>query len=117
MQATTQAFVKLAQSNMDLLSNFSTSTEGSAQASANANANQIYQQATESAMRLMQSGAFAHVIQGMLKNYTEFLTELSQSSLALFSQGQVAMAQQMQNASHEIEEATELRGRRARARS
>ncbi len=115
MQATTQAFVKLAQSNMDLFSNFSTSTEGSAQASANAN--QIYQQATESAMRLMQSGAFAHVIQGMLKNYTEFLTELSQSSLALFSQGQVAMAQQMQNASHEIEEATELRGRRARARS
>ncbi len=115
MQATTQAFVKLAQSNMDLFSHFSTSTEGSAQASANAN--RMYQQATESAMRLMQSGAFAHVIQGMLKNYTEFLTELSHSSLALFSQGQVAMAQQMQNASHEIEEATEIRGRRAHARS
>lgn len=115
MQAPTQAFMKLAQSNMDLFSNFSTSPEVSAQASANAN--QIYQQATDSAMRLMQSGAFAHVIQGMMKNYTEFLTELSQSSLAMFSQGQVAVAQQMQNASNEIEEATEVTSRRARARS
>ncbi len=112
MQAQTQPFVKLAQANMDLLTRFSTSPEVSAQASANAS--QLFQQASESAMKLMQSGAFAHLMQGMLKNYTEFLTELSQSGMAMLSQGQAAMTHQVQEATDGVIDATEARSRRAR---
>jgi hypothetical protein len=113
MQAQTQPFVKLVQANIDLLSRFSTSPEVTAQASASAN--QLFQQASESAMKLMQSGAFAHMMQGMLKNYTEFLTELSQSGMAMLSQGQAAMTRQAQEASNGVIDATNARGRRARS--
>ena len=112
MQAQTQPFVKLAQANMDLLTRFSSSSEVGAQASANAS--QLFQQASESAMKLMQSGAFAHMMQGMLKNYTEFLTELSQSGMAMLSQGQAAMTHQVQEATNGVIDATDARSRRAR---
>jgi len=112
VQAQTHPFVKLAQANMDLLTRFSTSPDVTAQASANAS--QLFQQASESAMKLMQSGAFAHVMQGMLKNYTEFLTELSQSGMATLSQGQAAMTRQVKQATDAVVDATDARGRRAR---
>jgi len=112
MQSQTQPFVKLAQANMDLLTRFMTSPEVSTQAGANAS--QLFQQASESAMKVMQSGAFAHLLQGMLKNYTEFLAELSQSSLAMWSQGQAVLTRQVQEASDGVVEATDIRGRRAR---
>ena len=112
VQAQTHPFVKLAQANMDLLTRFSTSPDVTAQASANAS--QLFQQASESAMKLMQSGAFAQVMQGMLKNYTEFLTELSQSSIALLSQGQAAMTRQVQEVADGVVDASDARGRRAR---
>lgn len=111
MQAT-QPFVKLAQANMDLLTQFSTSPEVLSHASANAS--QLFQQASESAMKLMHSGAYAHMMQGMLKNYTEFLTDISQSTMAMLSQGQAAMARQVQDASNSVIEATDARGRRTR---
>jgi len=112
MQAPTQPFVKLVQANMDLLTRFSTSPEVTAQASANAG--QLFQQASESAMKLMQSGAFAHLMQGMLKNYTEFLAELSQSGMAMLSQGQAAMTRQVQEATDGVIDVADARGRRAR---
>lgn len=112
MQAQTQPFVKLAQANMDLLTRFSTSPEVTAQAGANAS--QWFQQASESAMKLMQSGAFAHMMQGMLKNYTEFLTELGQGGMAMLSQGQAAMNRQVQEATNGVIDATDTRGRRVR---
>ena len=112
MQAQAQPFVKLAQANMDLLTRFSSSPEVTAQASANAS--QLFQQASESAMKLMQSGAFAHLMQGMLKNYTEFLTELSQSGMAMLSQGHAVMTHQVQEATNGVIDATEARSRRAR---
>lgn len=112
MQAQTQPFVKLAQANMDLLTRFSTSPEVTAQTSQNAS--QLFQQASESAMKLMQSGAYAHLMQGMLKNYTEFLAELSQSGMAMFSQGQAAMTRQVEEATNDVIDAAESTGRRAR---
>jgi uncharacterized membrane-anchored protein YhcB (DUF1043 family) len=112
MQAQTQPFVKLAQANMDLVTRFSTSPEVTAQASANAS--QLFQQASESAMKLMQSGAFAHLMQGMLKNYTEFFAELSQSGMAMLSQGQAAMTHQVEEATNSVIDATDTRGRRTR---
>jgi maltose-binding protein MalE len=60
MQAQAQPFVKLAQSNMDLLSRFSASPEVTKQASANASL--LFQQASESTMKLMQSAAFSHLM-------------------------------------------------------
>lgn len=112
MQVQSQPFVKLAQANMELLTRFSTSPEVTAQASANAS--QLFQQASESAMKLMQSGAFAHMMQGMLKNYTEFLAEFSQSGMAMLSQGQAAMTQHVQEATNDVIDATAVRARRQR---
>ena len=112
MQYQTQPFVKLAQANMDLLTRFSTSPEVTAQASASAS--QLFQQASESAMKIMQSGAFAHLMQGMLKNYTEFLSELSQSGMAMLNQGQAAMTQQLQDVTRGVIDATQASGRRVR---
>jgi hypothetical protein len=112
MQAQTQPFVKLAQANMDLLSRFSTSPEVTAQAQATAN--QWFHQASDSAAKLIQSGAFTHMMQGLLKNYTEFFTELSQSSMAMLSQGQAAMVRKAQETTNEVIDATEARVRRAR---
>jgi len=112
MQVQAQPFVKLAQANVELLTQFSTSSEVTSQAIANAN--QLFQQASESAMKLMQSGAFAHLMQGMFKNYTEFLTELSQSGMAMMSQGQAALTRQVQEATNEVIDATDVRARRSR---
>ena len=96
MQAQTQPFVRLMQANMDLLTRFLTSPQVKSQVPANSSL--LFQQASEAAMKLMQSGAFADLFQGMLKNYTEFLTELSQSSMEMMSQGQASMTRQLQDA-------------------
>ncbi len=112
MQIQAQPFVKLAQSNMDLLTQFTTSSEVTSQASANAS--QFLQQATESAMKLMQSGAFTHLMQEMLKNYTEFLTEVSQGWLVTMRQGHDALAHQAQEVAEGVINVAEVRGRRAR---
>lgn len=112
MQAQAQPFVKLVQANMDVLTQFSTSSEVTSQATANAS--QFFQQATESATRLMQSGAFANMVQSLLKNYTEFLTDLGQSTMAMMSQGQAALLRQTQEATDGVIEATDIRARRTR---
>jgi hypothetical protein len=112
MQAQAQPFVKLAQANMDLITRFSTSPEVMSQTTANAS--QLYQQATESAMKLMHSGAFAQLTQGMIRNYTEFLTELSHGAMAMVSLQQAALVRQTQEATQHVAQATDIRGRRAR---
>lgn len=112
MQIQAQPFVKLAQANMDLLTQFTTSPEVTTQSTANAS--QFFQQASESAMKLMQSGAFAHLMQGMLKNYTEFLTEVSQGWMVTMRQGHDAFAQQAQEVAEGVIDVAEVRGRRAR---
>lgn len=112
MQAQTHSFVKLAQANMELLTRFSTSPEVTTQASANAS--ELFQQASASTMKLVQSGAFAHLMQGMLKNYTEFLAELGHSGMAMISQGQAAMTRQVQQVTDGAIEAADTRARRGR---
>jgi hypothetical protein len=112
MQSQAQPFLKLVQGNMELLTQFSTSPEVTSQATSNAS--QLFQQGTASAMKLMHSGAFAQLMQGMLKNYTEFLMELGQNAVAITSQGQAALLKQTQDATDGLIDATETRGRRAR---
>ena len=108
MQAQTQPFIKLAQSNMELLTRFATSPETTSQPSS------LFQQTTESARNLMQSGAFAQMMQGMMKNYSEFFMDLNQSAVALLSQGQAAMVRQVQEASEGVIDVTDVRARRSR---
>ena len=62
----------------------------------------------------MQSGAFASMMQGMLGNYIEFLTAMSQSTMALVSQGQAALTRQVQDVTSGVIDAADVRGRRAR---
>ncbi len=107
MQAQTQPFIKLAQGNMDLLNRFSSSPELTAQAT------NLFQQATESSKNLMQSGAFAQMMQGMLKNYSEFFMEMNRSAMALIGQGQAAMVRQVEEISEVVVDATDSRVRRA----
>ena len=112
MQAQAQPFMKLAQANIELLTQFSTSPEVASLATTNAG--QLFQQATESSMKLMQSGAFAQMMQGMLKNYTEFMTELGQSWMVTMREGHDAFARQAQEATEGVIDAVEVRGRRVR---
>jgi uncharacterized membrane-anchored protein YhcB (DUF1043 family) len=112
MQTQTQPFTRLAEANMELVTRFSTSPEVMSQASSITS--QIFQLTTESAMKLMQSGAFASMLQGMQKNYTDFLAGLSQSGMAMISEGQANMSKQMQEAADSVIDAAGVRGRRAR---
>lgn len=112
MQAQSQPFVKLAQGNMELLTKFWTSPEVESQTTANASA--LFQQASESARKLMQSGASAQLMQGMLQNYTEFLGEMYQGWAAMISQGQTALLRQAQEGTDNVIDATAARGRRGR---
>ncbi|HYN60378.1 MAG TPA: hypothetical protein VET87_12605 [Rubrivivax sp.] len=110
MLAQTQPFIKLVQRNMELLTRprFSSSPEMTAQAA------NLFQQATGSAMNLMQSGVFAQMMQDMIKNYSEFLMELNPSIMAMMSQGQAAMVRQVQEASESVHDVTDVRARRSR---
>jgi len=112
MQVHAQPFLKLAQSNMELLTRYSTSPEVTAQATADAS--NLFQQATESATSLMRTGAYANLMQGMWKNYTDFLTEFSRSSMTLMTQGQEALMRQTQDVTAGVVDATEARARRSR---
>lgn len=112
MQVQAQPFVKLAQSNLEALTRFTTSPEVTSQTTTLAS--QFFQQASESAMKLMQSGAATHLMQEMLKNYTEFLTEVSQGWMVTLRQGHDALAQQAQQAAEGVINVAEVRSRRPR---
>jgi hypothetical protein len=105
MQTAMQPYLKLVQANLTLLGRFSTSPEVVAQAAANAQS--LLQQGQESAAGLVQSNAFAQLVQGMLKNYTEFLTEVGQAGVAMLAQGQAAMLCQVREASEQVVEASQ----------
>ena len=111
MQPAMQPFTKLAQANMELLTKLSTSPEVISQL---ANAQNLFQQGQGSATNLVQSNAFAQLMQGTLKNYTEFMMELGQSGMAVLAQSQVAMMRQAQEVSENLVDASEARGRRTR---
>lgn len=100
MQAAMQPYIKLVQANLELMAKFSTSPEMAAQFAAMTQS--LLRQAGESGSGLMQSGALAQLAQGMLQNYTTFLTEVGQSGMAMLAQGQAAMTRQVQEASGKV---------------
>jgi len=50
----------------------------------------------------------------MVKNYTDFISELTQSAYAMMSQGQAAFLQQTQEAASNVIDAADARTRRSR---
>ena len=112
MQPAMQPFIKLAQANMELLTEFSLWPETVSQAALSPQA--FVQQAQHAAMSLLQPSAFARLTQGMMKNYAEFLAEFGQTAMATFAQGQSAMISRAQEVTAEGVDAAEPRGRRSR---
>ena len=110
MQPAMQPFIKLVQANMELLTKFSPEVISQSVA----NAQNLFQQGQGSATNLVQSNAFAQLMQGMLKNYTEFMMELGQSGMAVLAQSQAAMTRQAQEVSENVIDASEARARRTR---
>ena len=104
-----QPFVKLAQANMELLTEFSLWPEA-----ASVSPQAFVQQAQHAAMSLLRPDAFAQLTLGMMKNYTEFLAEWGQTAMAAFAQGQPAMIARAQWLTAEGVDVAESRGRRSR---
>ena len=107
-----QPFVKLTQSNTELLSRYATSPEVSTQAVQVAEG--LMRQMQEAALKLSNSNAFGNLTQGLLNNYMQFWTDLSQSLAASFSQGQSSLMRQAGAVTGEAIDATQASARRAR---
>jgi hypothetical protein len=106
-----QPFINLMQSNMGLLAKYAMSPEAMTQAMTQLQA--AMKQTPGSTSPLAQSGALAELTQGMMENYTRFMSEVTQNSMALFAQGQGAFLQQAQDAADAAGEG----GRSRRTRS
>lgn len=89
----TQPFMKLASANMALLMRFGASPEVASQAQQAAGL--LMQQAGATTMKLMQTGAFAQLVQGMSQNYAEFLAESGRSAVTMLTDGQAALARNL----------------------
>lgn len=113
MQPAMQPFINLVQSNMALLARYSMSPEAMTQAMANAQKMAKGEQPT-TGVDLVQSTAFAELMQGMIQNYTVFMTELGQSGMAMLAQGQAAMMKNVQDAGEGSTGTAEARARRGR---
>jgi hypothetical protein len=112
MQTTMQPFIKLTQANMELLARFSMSPEVISQSAAEAQ--NVFQQGRDATTTFVQSNPFAQLLQGMLKNYNEFLMEAGQTAIATLTQSQAAIIRQAEEASENIDDVAQARSRRAR---
>jgi hypothetical protein len=111
LQLPVQPFIKLAQANMELLAGFSTSPEVLSQSAGIAKS--LFQQSQQAATSLMHSTAFRQLSQGLLQNYTEFVTEWGQLSLTAMAQAPALLIAKAQEAASRVDIA-EARGRRSR---
>jgi hypothetical protein len=90
-----QPFINLAQANMALLAKYA-SPEVMTQAMNQVQA--AMKQGSGAQIPMPQSAtAFAELAQGMMENYARFMNEIAQSGMALWTQGQSALVQQMQD--------------------
>jgi len=92
MQPAFQPYAKLVQSNMELLGKYLTSPEAATRS--------FPSQGRASPPSLTQSDAFTELVRGTIKNYTEFSTEVGERGIALLAQGQAALIQQTEQATH-----------------
>src|SRR4030095_6711365 len=88
--------MKLMQSNMELLMRYAFSPEVTTEAVRSLQA--MFEQGPASFGRVAPPQAYFSLVQGLMKNYTEFLAELSQSAYGAMFQGPLALMQQAQAA-------------------
>ena len=84
-----QPFINLVQANIELISKYAMSPETVSKAMA-----QMQAAMTQGpgALTMPQSAtAFAELAQGMMENYTRFMSELTQSGMSYLVQGQSAL--------------------------
>ena len=113
VQPAMQPFFKLVRANMDLLARFSTSPEALSQTFTDVQ--RLSRQGQDSVTNLVQSREFAGLMQGMLRNYTEFMTEIGQNALAMLAWSQQATTRQVQDGSQKVIDAADaLAGRATR---
>jgi len=113
MQDVLRPYVKLMQSNMELLGRFSTSPESMTQAIAHAQS--LFTPGRNAPPpQLVPSPAFAELVQGMIRNYTEFMAEVAQSSIELLAQGPAGWIHQTRQATEGFAGAAGARVRRVR---
>jgi maltoporin len=91
-----QPFMDLMQANMALLAKYAMSPNDVTQAMAQVRA-AMTQGPGASAAPNQTPAMLAELAQGMMQNYTRFMTDLAQSGMASLSQGQSAMIQQVQD--------------------
>lgn len=108
----TQPFVKLTQSNTELLNRYVTSPEVTTQAIQVAES--VMREMQDAALKLSNSNAFGNLTQGFMNNYLQFWTDLSQSFVAGFSQGQSSLLRQAEAVTSEVIDATQSNVRQAR---
>ena len=105
-----QPFIKLVQSNMQLLMQFSMSPEMVSQAMSQWQ--DLLHRNQGASTQVAQSGAFADLIQGLTKNYTQFISEIARASMSMMTQASAATANRM----HEAASATTSNGSAHRGR-
>ena len=106
-----QPFMKLAQANMELMSKYVWSPEVTSEAVRSMQS--MFEQSQASFAKLAQSQGFIGLMQGLMKNYTEFLTDFGQSAYAMMSQGQAALIQQAEDTGTNVIAVTARAGRKA----
>jgi Tfp pilus assembly ATPase PilU len=109
-----QPWMKLMQSNMQLLMQYSMSPDVMSQAMSQWQ--ELVQRSQGTATQLVKSGAFADLIQGMMNNYSQFMSESAQAGMSMLSQTTAAVANRAQQAGAEaVNGSVERHGRRARS--
>lgn len=96
LQQAMQPLLKLTQANMELLTQFAMSPEVMSQSLVDAR--ELLHQSQQSTAELLQSGAFAQLMQGVMKNYSEFVQEVGQGGMAAVALGQAEIARRVQQA-------------------
>jgi hypothetical protein len=90
-----QPFMDLMQANMALLAKYAMSPDGITTMGQVRAA--MTQGPSASAAPTQTPSMLAELAQGMMQNYTRFMTDLAQSGMAALAQGQAAMIQQVQD--------------------
>lgn len=90
MESTLQPFVQLAQNNLELMRNLPVPEAPSADEP------NPFLQGPTSAANLLQTNTFLLLMQGAVKNYTEFMMAVGQNSIAVVGQAQAGLVRDAQ---------------------
>ena len=110
MENAIQPFIQLAQNNLELVKTLSQSSATASPSVAGAQGQNPFLQG---AGNLLQPTAFMQLMQGTVKNYTEFMMTLGQNTVSALNQTQASMVREGRTMADNVADATEARRRRA----